>query len=100
MLHLDSFRKEVAGGMYFVHIVFHIWSMGLGIPPQEKLESALSETESHPTNPSPTPPVRRLAKSFSVATSSSTTSSNVHKGTFYESIFAVKVLKSVSACFQ
>jgi len=56
--------------------------MGVGIPPQEKLGSA--ENESHTTNSSPIPPVRRLAKSFSVATSSST-SSNVHKGTFHKS---------------
>jgi hypothetical protein len=54
--------------------------MGLGIPPRWKVENiASSENEPHgASNSSPIPPVRRLAKSFSVAPSTS----NVHKGIY------------------
>lgn len=57
--------------------------MGLGLPVNIKMEfteSCIPENETS-TIPSPVAPVRRLAKSFSVATSSSN-SSNVQKGIF------------------
>jgi hypothetical protein len=67
------------------HIVFGKWGY-IGLPPRMKVveNSAIiipqNSSTASSTIPSPIAPVRRLAKSFSVATSSSTSSSGTSKG--------------------